>query len=80
MRKATWEKTSTYEIVPFHQETDAQREARLDALADEEREAAYAACSKAITSFRWWGITNIILNLRLWLTGLRFKLGQKLWP
>lgn len=80
MRKADWAPTSTAEIIPYHGESDMEREARLTDLADAEREAAYAACSKAITSFRWWGITNIVLHVRMWITAVRLRLGQKLWP
>ncbi len=45
--------------------------ARRDALAEQERQAAYAAVSAALAAYRWWGLTNIINTLRIWVQRLR---------
>lgn len=48
--------------------------------ADAERQEAYAAVSKALASYRWWGWTSITNAIRMWVTGVKFRLGMKLWP
>jgi hypothetical protein len=60
------------------EETEQEREIRL--LEDAERERAYAATSKALSSYRWWGFTNILFAFRMWCTSVRLRLGMKLWP
>lgn len=45
--------------------------AARDAEAERERQAAYAAVTKALASYRWWGWTNIVNTVRIWLQSLR---------
>lgn len=61
-------------------ETEEEQALRLHMLAEQEREAAYAAVSKAMANYRWWGWTSIVIVFRMFLTSCRIKLGMKLWP
>ncbi len=54
-RALTWEEEKA-----LHTELTAAR----DALAEQERQRAYAAVSAALSSYRWWGWTNIINTIR----------------
>jgi hypothetical protein len=61
-------------------ETEEEQELRLQMLAEQEREAAYAAVSKAMATYRWWGFTAILCRVRMFITGIKLRLGMKLWP
>ena len=58
--------------------TEEEQEYERQVLA--ERQAAYAAVSKAIASYRWWGWTSISCAVRMWVTGIKLRLGMRLWP
>ena len=51
-----------------------------EAQAEREREKAYAAVSRAITSYRSWGFTALLCRFRMFCTSIRIRLGMKLWP
>lgn len=61
-------------------ETEEEQRLRLQILAEEERQLAYAAVAKAMATYRWWGWTSIVITFRMFLTSCRIKLGMKLWP
>jgi putative methionine-R-sulfoxide reductase with GAF domain len=50
----------------------AEYMARREAFHAEQRALAEVAVTKALRSYRWWGITNILNTIRLWLTARRF--------
>jgi hypothetical protein len=54
--------------------------AAAEEQASRERQAAYEACKKALATYRWWGWSSILSSIRMWLTGVKFRLGMKLWP
>lgn len=49
-------------------------------LYEADREAAYKAVALALTTYRWWGWTNISNTFRTWLTVVKLRLGFKMWP
>ncbi len=51
----------------------AEYQARREAFAKEEREAANRAVSKALASYRWWGWTNIVNTVRLKIQAWRLR-------
>ncbi len=66
---------------PAEHETDFELQERLAMLAEQERQAAYAAVSKAIARHnRWWSIAGLVMSFRLWVTSVKLRLGMKLWP
>lgn len=67
----------SYEYTSRH---ETEEEAAIRVQANAEREAAYAAVSKAMASYRWWGFTALLAGFRIWLTQVKFRLGMKLWP
>ena len=54
----------------------ARAQAREDALSHE-HEKAREAVAKALTTYRSWGWTNIINNIRLWLQARRIRRQQR---
>ncbi len=60
--KLTWEEEKA-----IHSELLAAR-AREEAI---ERAQAYAAVSAALASYRWWGWTNIVNTIRIWIQSWR---------
>lgn len=61
-------------------ETDDEAQERIRLLAEWERQEAYKAVSKAMSTYRWWGWTALICKLRMFITSIKFRLGMKLWP
>jgi hypothetical protein len=70
----------SYDYVSGRTPEDEELAAARQRQADAEREAAYAAVSKAMASYRWWGFTALLASFRIWLTQVKFRLGMKLWP
>lgn len=60
----TWEEEKA-----LHAELLAAR----DAEAERERQRAYAAVSSALATYRWWGWTNIVNSIRIWMQSFRRK-------
>ena len=50
---------------------------RRDAFAAEERAAANAAVQRALSSYRWWGWTNIVNTVRLAIQAWRLRRNAK---
>jgi hypothetical protein len=71
---------STHDYVSARTPEDEEHAAALIRLAEAERQAAYEAVSKAMATYRWWGFTSLLATFRIWLTGVKFRLGMKLWP
>lgn len=67
---------------PYMTQEEVERcQAELAAKwAEEERQEAYAAVSRAMASYRWWGFTSILCTIRMFITSMRLRLGMKLWP
>ena len=61
-------------------EVEQCQEELTEKYRQEERQAAYAAVAKALAKHRWWGWQSISSSVRMWLTGVKFRLGMKLWP
>ena len=61
-------------------ETDDEEALRLQMLAEMERQEAYEAVSKAISSYRWWGWTMLMCRLCMFITSIKLRLGMRLWP
>ena len=59
---------------------DRARHDALTELYEADREAAYKAVALALTTYRWWGWTNISNTFRTWLTVVKLRLGFKMWP
>lgn len=57
---------------------DAAIEYQRDMMA--RRELANEAVKAALAKHRWWGFTSLLSSFRIWLTGVKFRLGMKLWP
>lgn len=57
-------------------------EAEHDALkqAEWERQEAYKAVAKALSSYRWWGWRSISNSVRMFITSIKLRLGMRLWP
>lgn len=51
--------------------------AERDALAEQERQAAYTAVSAALSSYRWWGFSNIINSVRVFVQCWRQRKLQR---
>ncbi len=51
--------------------------ARRDALAEQERQAAYAAVTAALAAYRWWHLGNILNTIRMWRARRRFVRNLK---
>jgi hypothetical protein len=68
------------DIVAFETESEEDRIQRIREMEQAEYALAYAAATKALASYRWWGWTNIISTVRMWITGVKIRLGMKLWP
>lgn len=47
--------------------------ATMDAEVAKERERAYAAVQAALATYRWWGWTNILNTIRLWIQDRRSR-------
>lgn len=45
--------------------------------ANEERERANKAVQAALAGYRWWGFSNILSTLRLWVAAWRFARNLK---
>ena len=51
--------------------------ARREAFAAEERARAYEAVNKALATYRWYGWTNIVNTVRLFIQSVRWRLRAK---
>lgn len=60
-------------LLTWEEEKAIQAElgAKYEAEAEVERRLAYAAVQRALTSYRWWGITNILNSIRIWVQSWR---------
>lgn len=68
------------DIYACREESEEERDMRLQMLAEAERQEAYKAVSLALAKHRWWGWGSITRSIRMWITGVKFRLGMKLWP
>lgn len=68
------------DIHACREESEEERAERLEFLAHWERQAAYEAVAVALAKHRWWGWGSITRSIRMWITGVKFRLGMKLWP
>lgn len=71
---------SEHDYVSARTQEDEEHAAALLRMEEAEREAAYAAVSKAMATYRWWGWTALLCKVRMFITGVKLRLGMKLWP
>ncbi len=59
--------------VTWEEEREIHNRLALRRKADEsaERAAAYAAVQAALANYRWWGWTNIVNTVRIWIQSWR---------
>lgn len=66
-------------FLPCEQEAEEAREAAQVDL-QQRREAANAAVKLALARHHWWTPWSLLRSFRVWLTGVKFRLGMRLWP
>lgn len=54
----------------------AEYQRRREEFAAQEREEAMRAVNKALSSYRWWGWTNIVNTVRIAIQQLRWRLRR----